>query len=743
MKKIYLFYALNFLAAFLLFQIQLIIAKIFLPKFGGSYLVWGACIVFFQFALLFGYLYAHISIKKFGVYRLSYAHFIVILLPLLLFPGRPLPEITAHGSLPLVIDIFFQLAITIGLAFFVLSTISIVTQSWLAHSELPQRHNPYMLYAISNIGSFTGLLSYPFFFEVFFDLDTQTIIWRILYLAFLSLYLSSLFTIDFTDKNFPSVKIFHKSFFARRYSYTDESVRQKAHWFLMSAAGCILFLSVTNIITYEIAPFPLLWIIPLCIYLASFALTFREKPLYPQWIKNKIHLVIAFSVLIFFFAQQRIITVSPQIIACFVFLFALCMFCQHELYVSRPKEKNQLTTFYLFVAFGGFSGSFLVTWMAPVFFILPLEFIFGLFVIGLALWIKEGRLNLNFYYIRLILYISFFIIAWPLVFEKYNVFALAMILFIFGFIFKELLKRTFSLCVCLLIVMALAPFVEDNWNKEGKTILSYRNYYGIYRVIYRPPALMLHHGTTMHGAQYVIADKEKNLEPLSYYHSDTPVGKLLNSNIFPTGRIGVIGLGVGTLCVYGKEGEEMDFFELDPDMPFIASPFHYLQNSKAKLNFYFQDARIALREIPLKRYDILIVDAFSGDSVPIHLLTTEAIQEYKPRLKDKGIILFHISNRYIDLAPVLFSNASAVNAFALIDWNEDLNRFSFATTWVALTWDREIYDMLIRGLHWKTNPDESSKKPLRPWTDKYSNIPLTFKADTLINSIKQSTPFYW
>ena len=172
MKKVHYLYALSFVSAFLLFQIELIIAKIFLPRFGGSYLVWGACIVFFQFTLLLGYLYSHIVIRKFGMYRYRYLHLFLVLLPLLFFPGRPLPEIVSHAGIPLVIDIFMQLSLTIGLAFFVLSTISIVTQSWLAHSELPESRNPFMLYAVSNVGSFMGLLSYPFLFEAYFDLDT-------------------------------------------------------------------------------------------------------------------------------------------------------------------------------------------------------------------------------------------------------------------------------------------------------------------------------------------------------------------------------------------------------------------------------------------------------------------------------------------------------------------------------------------------------------------------------------------
>ena len=748
MKKIYYLYAINFISAFLLFQIELIIAKIFLPKFGGSYMVWGACIVFFQFILLLGYLYSHFIIKKIGTYKCSYLHFIIILLPLLLFPGRPLPEIISHSGVPLVIDIFLQLSLTIGLAFFVLSTISIVTQSWLAHSQLPQHRNPFMLYAVSNIGSFIGLLSYPFIFEAFFDLDTQITIWRILYLLFILLYLVSLLTIDFSDKSVPDFKIFDRSLLVKRSSYTGESIRQKIYWVLLSAAGCILFLSVTNVITYEIAPCPLLWIIPLCIYLASFVLTFREKSLYPQWITNKFHLVMGFSVLNFFFAQKAMLPILLQIIAFIVSLFALCMFCQLELYESRPKKKDELTVFYLLISFGGFAGSLFVTWLAPLLFTSPYEFLFGLFIIGLSLWIKQGSTKLNFYYLRLILYVALLIVAWPLVFEKYNIFGFIIILLIFGFIFKQLDKRKNALCICLLIVMILAPFVDGNWSRYGLVLhsemnshtYSHRNYYGLYQIIDVPYLRIMYNGNIPHGAQNVTKDKKINSEPLCYYHRNTPVGKVLSSNKFATNKMGVIGLGVGTLSAYGKKGEEIDFFELDPDMSFIASSFDFLHNSQAKLNFFYKDARIALREAPLENYDILVVDAFSGDSVPVHLLTTDAIREYKVRMKDKGIILFHITNRYLNLAPVLFSNAKAVNAFALIDWNETSEGVLFTSEWVALTWDYQIKNTLISQLHWK-EPSEWVLKPVRIWTDKYSNVLSVFELKTLLDSIKQFNPF--
>jgi len=743
MKRVHYLYALSFLSAFLLFQIELVIAKIFLPRFGGSYLVWGSCIVFFQFALLLGYLYAHVAVRKCGMYRYRYLHLILVMLPLLFFPGRALPEIAAHPGLPLVLDIFMQLALSIGTAFFVLSTISIVTQSWLAYSELPESGNPYMLYAVSNVGSFLGLLSYPFFFEVYFDLDVQVAIWRVLYVVFIAAYILSLRAIRCPAACAPGGALFGQPGFRAAFRISGEGARKQLYWFLLSAAGCVLFLSVTNVITYEIVPCPLLWVIPLCIYLASFTLTFRDRPIYPKWIGGKFHLVMGFSVLLYFFVQGRILPVALELIAFAVALFALCMFCQHELYESRPLDKDGLTGFYLIVSLGGFAGSMAVTWIIPLLFTSTVEFLLGLFLIGLSLALKEGLSRVGFYRLRLIVYVAILAIAWPMVFKQYNVFGVGLALIAFAYIFRDLAGNRTALALCLLAVFAMEPFVDDTWTSDGKAIGTFRNYYGIYNVTADGQLLKFANGTTIHGVQYRTPDAAERAEPLAYYHRQTPVGKVLGGSLFATDRVAVVGLGVGTLSSYGKKGGQMDFFELDPDMPAFVSAFDYLNLSQAKLNFYFDDARLALRKTPPAFYDVLVIDAFSGDSVPVHLLTTEAIREYRAHMKEGGLILFHISNRYIDLAPVLASNARAVGAYAVFASNTAQGSALLASEWAALTWDRRSRDTLVAQLQWQDRTPDTQMTPARPWTDKYSNIQSVMKPRVLLNSLRDFQPFRW
>lgn len=680
-------------------------------------------------------------IRKFGIRKYQYYHFILLLLPLLFFPGRQLPEIFSHQGITLVMDVFLGLSFAVGVVFFVLSTISIISQSWLANSGLSGRNNPFTLYAFSNLGSFLSLLTYPFIFEYYFDLNLQVKIWRGVYLLFLILYIITL----------KKIRVIGNCGFGEADNQTGSGGPEynaksvgKLYWFLLSAAGCVLFLSVTNVVTYEITPCPLIWIIPLCIYLISFVLTFRQRPFCPEWIKGKMHLWLGFSLMLFFLAQRSILPILLIISAYFVSLFVMCLFCQYKLYQSRPRENKYLTTFYLIIALGGFIGSFLVIWLAPLVFTSPLEYLFGLFIIALALKMREESVNrVGLFHLLVILLLVLTLFCWPLVFRYYNFFGLVILLCVFAFAFGKFNRKFRPLFLAMLAILLLSPLAEIFWSGDGVYLYALRNYYGIYRIQIKGGFIYLYNGTTLHGAQSL--SKNNELEPLTYYHRDTPVGKFINSRLFSSGRTGIIGLGVGTLAAYGQSGESIDFYELDPDTFKLAQEFRYLKNSKAKLNYIFGDARVALKRSGVKDYDTLIVDAFSGDSVPFHLLTTEAIKEYKTHLKDKGVILFHISNRYLDLSPVLFSNAKVSGAYAVIGSNDadDGKAWLSRSIWVALTWDKDNKDILVSKLNWREEGPKFKVKAIRPWTDKYSNILSVFKPRHLIESVRKFMPFYW
>jgi tetratricopeptide (TPR) repeat protein len=282
------------------------------------------------------------------------------------------------------------------------------------------------------------------------------------------------------------------------------------------------------------------------------------------------------------------------------------------------------------------------------------------------------------------------------------------------------------------------PPVVSLWDRH-QYIYKHRNYYGIYKIYEGNEKRFFLNGTTLHGAQYIL--EKRDTEPLTYYHPSTPIGKFLKSGLFNYQRIGVIGLGAGSLAAYNKEDQAMDFFELDPEVFTIAKKyFAFLNKSHGKINIVFGDARLTLDKVPQNYYDVLIVDAFSGDAVPVHLLTTEAISEYRKHLTEKGVIVFHISNRYLDLSPVLFSNAIALHSYVCRGYNRGFALGAYPSFWVALTWDSGNFEKLTSELKWSKSAKYGTEWL---WTDQYSNIISTFKFDSLVSQIKEFQPFYW
>jgi len=731
-RKISILNFITFLAAFLLFQIELIVSKIFLPNFGGSYLVWGSCVVFFQAVLFCGYFYSYAILKKVGMKRYAPFYIVLFLLPLLCFPGRSFPELTSVDlKFPLVLNVFWHLIWTVGPVFFVLSTVSVMLQSWLSDSDLEERKNPYMLYALSNLGSFGALITYPFLFESFFDLDQQIFFWRVMYFLLLGLVILAVF----------SVKVKRESKIAKIWNIGEISGLDCQRWFFFSAAGVIMFLSVTNIATYEVAPIPLLWIVPLSIYLLSFVLSFKNKPWEPAWITEKFYLTFAWSLLMFFMVSKRIFPFILELGATYFFLFHACMFCQYNLNKTKPLNTDNLPLFYLIIAFGGFVGGIFTTWLMPLISVSISEYLLGLAFIAIALVTGIKRQAIGWRSTLLIAYVSLSLILWPMIYKNYNIFGLIAIFLIFKICHFYLIKKPNAFFLNILMVLLITPFIDSIWTENY--IYRHRNYYGLYKVSYDGSKYILTHGTTIHGAQF--KDKERESEPLTYYHKFTPIGELMSSQGEYFRNIGLIGLGSGALAAYMQQGQEGDFFEIDPDVYSIAKNlFTYVKNSKGKLNFIFGDARLKIKEITAKRYDLLAVDAFSGDAIPVHLLTTDAIEEYKKHLKNAGLILFHISNRYLDFIPVLFSNANYLGAYSCYKNNKAGENDLYASSWFALTWDLKAYSKLVGEFEWiKYDPCPCKKWLIRPWTDKYSNMLLIMRLDDSLDSIRYFQPFYW
>lgn len=659
----------TFFSAFLLFQIELIIAKLLLPVYGGSYLVWGGCVVFFQAVLLAGYFLAHKGIDFLGLKKYLKVHLCLLLLPFLFFPGRPI-HIDHHASnLPLVLDIFLRLIITIGPVFLVLSTASLVTQSWLSKSTHTRRNHPFILYAISNVGSFMALWTYPFLVEPALTHTMQLNIWRIVYVLLVVLTFWAFKTIAVSD-----VK-------EEREVTLPVSRSVAIRWLLLSAAGVMMFLSVTNLITYEVAPIPLLWIIPLSIYLLSFILCFKSKPWYPFWLKPIPAIALCLGVMFYFQVRTSFLPAAWSVILFNLILFFLCLFAQRELIKTKPATGN-LTFFYVMISLGGFLGGFVTSWIVPLISYSPVEYLMGLAIIA---WVYPHKVT------------RFVLLG--------------------------------------LIVIAIGA---DYWTNPHHSLVKKRNFYGIYDVFDKNEVRTFVHGTTLHGLEWTTP--EKRFIPLGYYSPMSPMGDIFKQDIFNAKRVGAIGLGAGTTAMYSKPDVPMDFYELDPDVLSIAQQhFWYLRMAPGPVRIAIGDARLSLANSPGVIYDLLIVDAFGGDAIPVHLINKDVIGLYREHLSAHGGILFHIPSRYFNLEPVLANIAKATGAFVAmkVAKQDGITLHSF---WGILTWDQTRFMRLVTQEGWRAL-DVADYKPMRTWSDDYSTVMPVLQFDQLWAALTHYKPF--
>ncbi|MDZ4241228.1 MAG: fused MFS/spermidine synthase, partial [Candidatus Omnitrophota bacterium] len=601
----------------------------------------------------------------------------------------------------------FHLLISIGPVFFILSTVSVTLQKWVTVSSLPQREQPYFLYAWSNLGSLGALVSYPLFFESHFDLTQQIRIWRWGYFiliagaaalaAFLRLMPEQK---QSADRSRPAI--------ARSVVF---------RWLLLSAAGVVMFLGVTNVITNEIAPVPLLWVVPLAIYLAAFILTFREPSLCPAWIKNQIWLWVGLGVVLHLLTEAGAITslsVWGLLLYCGL-LFVVCMYCQHELYQSRPRDSRGLTYFYAIISLGSFLGGIAVSWVVPLLSSGLIELLLAFCILSLALTADPRLAGDRDFYLRLLA------VMWVFMVQNCPRVAGALLTAVILYAVWRQLKEKPRVVYCVLLAaLYLVPLFRVDL-MQSNVIYRHRNYYGIMKIVEDRRARYFVHGQTVHGAQFL--DPARQQEPLAYFHYSTPIGQVMQSGRFQFHNVGIIGLGAGALAAYAKEGMAFDFLELDPDVYATAQKyFTYLKNSRGKIAYYWGDARLSLDQIPSGKYDLFIVDAFGGDAVPIHLLTTEAIAKYRQCLKEDGLLLFHFTNRYLRLDPVLGRNALELKAFVAYQENppDDAN-LVMESSWFAMTWDAQKHHILVNDLGWQ-DVDTGRVKNVRPWMDGYSNI---------------------
>jgi len=688
--------------AVLVFQVQPIAGKFLLPTFGGGASVWTTCMFFFQTMLLAGYAWAHGLTSALPVRLQPLLHGTLLLvsaafLPLSFSVVAGDAASRAPGGL-----IWTALLASLGLPFLLLASTAPLVQRWSSITR-PSR-SPYHLYALSNAGALAALLSYPALVEPAFSLRGQTALWTAGYVLFL---LASLAVC--------AVVLRHSRTAAGGAASASRTGKgaAEARWpvanaFLtvfLSACGVVMLLAVTNQVTQNVAPVPFLWVLPLVAFLATYIVTFSGERWYDRTTWGSLF-VVAASVLVLleFFATS--FDIVPVVAAFLLVLVCVCMVCHGELYRLRPAPQN-LGLYYLLLGFGGALGGAFVSVVAPLVFTRYWEGLTGAFLVYVALGLvvirgggDPGPRGLSPLEARLA--------RW------------ARPLFVAGW------------SAGLLLFPAIVAMLGSLSSRQD--IASVRNFYGLLQVAEAtaadPPRRVLVDGTTVHGFQLLEAGRA--LTPTSYYAANTGIGRLL-ARLEETGadaRVGIIGLGAGTLAVYGNEGFRFRFYELNPAVQDLAERyFTFLDSAGSRVDVVIGDGRISLarelEEAGGHNYDVLVVDAFSSDAIPVHLLTLEAQRLYWSHLAPDGVLAFHVTNNYLDLAPVIATVAEALGKTATLVTNPRETEVSSIADWVMVTgMDDGPALASPAGLEiTRVRPQARA----RPWTDDYSNLLQTLR----------------
>ena len=655
-----------FLGSTLLFLLEPIAAKRLVPLLGGSATVWTACLVFFQTALLLGYYVAHLLVTrtKPRTQVTVYLALLALAVGQLVLAVRP--TLQANVDHP-VASVLWLLATLIGLPFVTLSATSPLLQAWFARTTSGEASDAYKLFAISNVGSIVALLAYPWLIEPRLTLAAQTIFVTIVLvlLAILAGIIGA--SVRSTGDQAPTTSAESAAI----------SLPTRVLWIALATVASLLLAATTTHISQNVVALPLVWILPLVAYLLSFVVAFSTRSWLPRWLV--VTLAIAGQLLSAELLDRGVLGVPiiPATAAFCVALFFLCLFLHRELYLRRPAPRN-LTSFYFHVAAGGALGAVLVGIVAPL--VSPGNYDVA---IGLLLTSALGL-----------------VVAWR------------------G---RRVMRFVWGLLVLDAFVLVASQVDTD----RSTAILRVRNFYGTLRVTHvheppKPDVRSLYHGVIVHGLQIYRTDLRR--VPNTYYGRASGVGLALDECCRGRPRrIGVIGLGTGALAVYGNAGDTMRFYEINSAVEDIAREyFTYLGDSPASIQVIPGDARVSLEAEPPQRYDVLVVDAFSGDAIPAHLLTAQALEVYRRHLAPGGVIAFNVSNDFLSLAPVLEQLARNAGMQAVdVIAREDATRQQFDSEWVLLTSNAEFLanPSIVRARHPIDVP-----AGLRLWTDDYSSL---------------------
>ncbi len=666
-----------FVSAFLLFQIEPLISKFILPWFGGSPAVWTTCLLFFQVVLFCGYGYAHLSTRYLAPRVRVGVHCVLLLgavLSLHVAPGEQFKPLNADHPTSHILTL---LSVTVGLPYFALSSTGPLIQAWFS-SVYPKR-SPYRLYALSNLGSLLALLSYPFLFEPAFDVLTQARLWSWGFAAFALLCAVCAWCV------LPALGNQRASLPAG--AAARASWRERARWVLLPACASLALLATTNHVTSDVAVIPFLWVVPLSLYLVSFIVAFDHERWYRRWLFAGLTVVLCLAVGCLDPLRDALATLSydftfiDNLVLHFATLFCICMVCHGELVRSRPNPAR-LTEFYLLIAAGGALGGIFVSLIAPAIFSTFVEWTLALLVaFGLGFAILCGR---------------------------------------------AARQRLGKGRVALAAVAALAGLASiAHYQADDDSPLDIRrNFYGVVSVYevdkgdVQQHHFSLAHGIVVHGRQFVAPEK-RNI-PTSYYAPNTGVGKALSYFRGEADlRVGAVGLGVGTVAAYARPGQSIRFYEINQEVKYMAEKyFSFLSGCLGKSEIVLGDARLSLEREPTQHFHVLVLDAFSGDAVPAHLLTKEAFAVYLRHLRPDGVIAVNITNRHLNLAPVVEGLADAYHLSAIRIYTEpNQAQLAYRADWMLLTRN----EAFVAATPPAPPPSAKHVAPLL-WTDHYSNL---------------------
>jgi hypothetical protein len=725
------------MSAVLLFWVEPMFAKMILPLLGGSPSVWNTCIVFYQALLLLGYIYAHATTKWLGLRWQVALHVLLLVLV-----SVTLPVHVARGWAPPlssnpVLWLLLLLLISVGLPFFTLSATAPLLQKWFVFTVHPSAKDPYFLYSVSNLGSLIGLLGYPLLIEAYLPIPLQAKTWSVSYIFLAGMILACAIIA------LKSSRIGMKHLNSGTMDASPGlKVEQRIRWVLLAFVPSSLLLGVTNYITIDIAQVPLLWIIPLAIYLITFILVFAPKPVIPHRFMVRVQPFLLVPLSILFYWGFTKIVAWPFIPFHLLVFFVTAMVCHGEIAYSRPSTFH-LTEYYLWISVGGVLGGVFNTLVAPQVFNSLAEYPL---MIAIACLLRpsldsDQRPHIRWFDLGLPL-ASLVLFGLSKIGTRYYVQSRdtlgipELIVFIlisclvgaicFSFRYRPI-RFGFGMGAILLVGLL--------WSGEqGQILYKERNFFGIHKVVYDPEGgyHLLFHGTTLHGAQSL--NPVRIHEPLTYFYPTGPLGQVFG--VFPKNpdhaQVAIIGLGTGSTAGYAKPGQHWTFYEIDPAVERIAKEsryFTFLKDCPAKVSVDLGDARLSLANAKDHSYDLIVLDAFSSDAIPIHLLTRESLKLYLAKLSESGVMVFHISNRYLDLKPILGNLANDMNLVCFVQDDMELSEAEkkakkAPSTWAVMARQSPDLNRLAADRRWKSL---SSTSGARLWTDDFSNIVSVFK----------------